>query len=91
MDSFFDTILPEPEQPAPPPAPPAARPLTADDVRQKMIDIIAALQGAMAVPFETAQLEQHKRMFPIMAMWLPDAEGQALVEAFDAELKRLSG
>ena len=89
MDSFFDTLLPEPVQPEPPVTTPA-RPLTAADVREQMVAIIAALRGAEAQPFAPDVFKKHKAMFPIMAQWLDPADGNALVGEFEAQLTRFA-
>ncbi len=65
------------------------RPLTADDVRDRMHDLIAAVRDADAMPFEAAELKKHRAMFPIMAQWLDVLEGERLVRQFEAEVERL--
>lgn len=89
VDSFFDTLLPEPVQPEPP-VTTRARPLTAADVREQMVAIIAALREADAQPFAPEVFNKHKAMFPIMAQWLDPADGDALVGEFEAELIRFA-
>ena len=89
VDSFFDTLLPEPVQPPPPAQPPRARPLTAVDVREKMVEIIDALRTAKdEVPFDAKMWKQHKAMFPIMAQWLDPEDGAMLVAEFRASAAR---
>lgn len=70
-------------------APLQARPLTADDVRDQMLAIIAALRDAKVVPFEQAVMNKHIAMFPIMAQWLAPDEGEQLVFQFGVEVERL--
>lgn len=83
METLFDKGMAEPEQPERESV--AQRPpMTADDVRQMMVDIIGALSGDDDIPYQPEQLTKHKAMFPIMAQWLPQAEGDALVEQFEA-------
>jgi len=85
MDDLFGDV-PQPERPQP--AEPR-QPLTAEDVRTRMLELIAALQGAEAIPFAPAEYQRHVAMFPIMAQWLPQDEGEQLVLAFEAEVERL--
>jgi hypothetical protein len=70
-------------------APPSPRPLTSDDVREKMLALIAVARAASAMPFEPRELQKHIAMFPIMAQWLPKEEGEQLVLQFEAEVERL--
>lgn len=88
VDSFFDHLLPEPRQPLTPP-PPQKKPLTADDVRQMMVDLIDTVRAANVMPFESAELRKHVAMFPIMAQWLDPEDGRQLVLQFEAEVARL--
>lgn len=83
METLFDKGMAEPEQPERA-APSTRQPLTADDVRQMMIDLVEALSGAAELPYNSEELRKHRAMFPIMAQWLPKSEGDALVEQFDA-------
>lgn len=85
MDELFEDV---PQRERAPPEPPRA-PLTAEDVREKMLAIVAVLREARTMPFEPQELRSHKAMFPIMAQWLSIAEGSELVEVFEAELLRL--
>lgn len=66
------------------------RPLTAQDVRERMLEIIATLREAGAMPFTPEELRSHEAMFPIMAQWLPAADGEQLLCDFMTELRRLS-
>lgn len=67
----------------------ARKPLTADDVRGTMIELIAALRNADTIPFDERDFAKHIAMFPIMAQWLPDDEGQQLVFEFERQVERL--
>lgn len=87
MESFFDTLLPEPVQ-VRPPAPPPPRPLTAGDVRQKMLDILDTLNAADAMPYAADDLKRHKAMFPIMAQWLAPDDGEDLKTRFEVAIAR---
>lgn len=83
-DMFGHVAQPE-RQPAPPPR----KPLTPDDVRARMLELIATARAADAMPFDERELERHVAMFPIMAQWLDREEGERLVLAFEAEVERL--
>ena len=65
------------------------QPLTAEDVRQQMLSVIAQLRDAEAPPFEEAVMNKHIAMFPIMAQWLEGEEGQQLVFEFEVQVQRL--
>lgn len=84
MDDLFGDV-PQPERAAPPPA----KPLTSEDVRQQMCDLIAQLRSSDEMPFAEAELKKHRAMFPIMAMWLDEDDGRQLVFAFEQEVERL--
>lgn len=84
MDDMFGDV-PQPVRPARE----QAKPLTAQDVRVRMLDLIAALRGASKIPFSPREFERHVAMFPIMAQWLPDDEGSQLCLDFEQELERL--
>ena len=83
-DLFGYTPQPEPRE-----SPPERKPLTAEDVRDKMLVLIATARSAETMPFAPRELEQHVAMFPIMAQWLPVEEGEQLVLQFEAEVERL--
>lgn len=85
MEDLFGHT-PQPERA---PAPPERKPLTADDVRQQMLDLIAAAREANTMPFGPRELQQHVAMFPIMAEWLPKEEGEQLLLDFRTEMERL--
>ena len=82
-DLFGD--VPQPERTAPP----RARPLTAADVREQMLTIIATLREADEIPYNEAAMRKHIAMFPIMAQWLEPEDGDQLVFQFEAEVQRL--
>jgi hypothetical protein len=65
------------------------KPLTAEDVREQMLSLIARLREADTIPFEAAEMNKHIAMFPIMAQWLAPEEGEQLVFQFEAEVERL--
>ena len=82
-EMFAQPLAPERAPPVQP------RPLTADDVRARMVALIDTLRGADAMPLPAAELKRHVAMFPIMAQWLDPADGEALLRAFEAEVARL--
>ena len=86
MDDDLFGDVPQPERPPPPQA---AKPLTAADIRARMLGLIAALRAADSIPFEPVEFEKHIAMFPIMAQWLPDDEGEQLRFEFEQEVERL--
>lgn len=87
MDDMND-LFGEVPQPAPPHVE-QARPLTAEDVRDRMLAIIGALRHADVLPFAPDEFKKHRAMFPIMAQWLEPAEGEQLVFQFEFEVERL--
>lgn len=85
MDDLFGEI-PQPERRI---ATEARTPLTAEDVRRMMIELIEAVRSADKIPFEKREFEKHVAMFPIMAQWLPEDEGKQLCFEFAQEVERL--
>ena len=71
------------------PEPPRKLPLTAADVRERMIALIEALRGANVIPFAADEFTKHRAMFPIMAQWLEPEDGEQLVFQFEVEVERL--
>ncbi len=71
------------------PAPHRARPLTAADVREKMVELIEAARGAATLPLDAPEWTKNIAMFPIMAQWLDADDGRQLVLQFEAEIERL--
>jgi hypothetical protein len=86
MEDLFGFI---PDQPDLLGSPPQRKPLTPEDVRAKMLGLIAAVRAAETIPFPPRELQQHCAMFPIMAQWLPEKEGHQLVLEFETEIDRL--
>lgn len=85
MDDLFGEI-PQPERQR---SAEGRKPLTADNVRAMMIQLIDALRSADEIPFEEQEFEKHVAMFPIMAQWLPEEEGEQLCFQFGQEVERL--
>lgn len=71
------------------PAPARKEPLTAADVRERMVSLIEALRGSNVIPFPADEFNKHRAMFPIMAQWLDPEDGEQLVFEFEAEVERL--
>ena len=71
------------------PEPPRKVPLTAADVRERMIGLIETLRAANDIPFAPDEFKKYRAMFPIMAQWLEPEEGEQLVFQFELEVNRL--
>lgn len=84
-----DDLFGEVTQPERAPGPEARKPLTAEDVREQMLGLIATARAANVMPFDPTELKKHVAMFPIMAQWLEPEEGEQLVLQFEAEVERL--
>lgn len=74
------------EEPAPPPPKPGHTP---ESIRALMLGLLAKIRAAEKIPWSETKLRSHTAMFPYMAEWLPDAEGEQLLMEFRAELVRL--
>lgn len=88
MDDEIDDLFGEVPQPQTAPVE-QRRPLTAEDVREQMLSLIAQLRAAETIPFEAAVMNKHIAMFRIMAQWLAPEDGEQLVFQFEAEVERL--
>lgn len=64
-------------------------PMTADDIRAELDRTLAELRAADAIPWPVRRMLETETMFPDHAARLPNGEGDALVAAFEAELRRL--
>jgi predicted secreted protein len=87
-DGHFGDLVghtPQPERPAPP----RKQPLTAADVRAKMLELIETARGAETLPLDAPEWTKNIAMFPIMAQWLDPEDGAQLVLQFEAEIERL--
>jgi hypothetical protein len=82
MDDLFGQVPQRPRE-----APEQRRPLTAEDVRHMMVDLVDTLRTSTMLPFTPEELRKHRAMVPIMAMWFEPREGAALAEAFERELE----
>lgn len=74
------------EEPRPPPPP---KKLTADDIREEMLELLAEARAAKTMPWDASDLRSHTAMFPYMAEWLKGGEGDRLLAEFKAEMDRL--
>jgi hypothetical protein len=63
--------------------------LTADDIRQEMLALLATARAASAMPWTPRELRTHTVLFPEMARWLPAEEGEQLLMDFMTEIERL--
>jgi hypothetical protein len=63
--------------------------LTADDIRQEMLALLAKARASETMPWTPRELRTHTVLFPEMAKWLPDDEGEQLLMDFMTEIERL--
>ena len=63
--------------------------LTADDIRQEMLALLAKARAAQTIPWTARELRTHTVLFPEMARWLPEEEGEQLLLEFMTEIARL--
>ena len=66
-----------------------AKKLTADDIRGEMLALLAKARAADSMPWTERELRTHTVLFPEMARWLPEAEGEQLLLEFTTEIERL--
>jgi len=69
------------------PPPPGGH--TPETIRAKMLKLIAEAKAAKSPPWPKRQVRTHMVMFPYMAEWLKDGEGEQLLIEFRHEMKRL--
>lgn len=69
--------------------PPPAGGHTSETIRALMHEILAEARGAEVVPWNARKLRSNTAMFPYMAEWLKDGEGDQLLLEFKAEMDRL--
>lgn len=60
-----------------------------DDVRDRMQGLLAQVRAADTLPWSDSDVRYYTTVFPQMANWLPDEEGERLCLAFQTELQRL--
>lgn len=63
--------------------------LTAEDIRQEMLALLAKARTAETMPWTPRELRTHTVLFPEMARWLPEEEGEQLLMEFMLEVERL--
>lgn len=63
--------------------------LTADDIRDEMLALLAKARAAETMPWTARELRTHTVLFPEMAKWLPPDEGEQLLLEFETEIERL--
>ena len=63
--------------------------LTADDIRQEMLALLAKARAAETMPWTPRELRTHTVLFPEMARWLAPEEGEQLLLEFMTEIERL--
>lgn len=71
------------------PAPEPRKQLTADDIREEMLALLAKARAADTMPWTPRELRTHIVLFPEMARWLPEPEGEQLLLEFMTEIERL--
>jgi hypothetical protein len=69
------------------PPPPGGH--TPDTIRERMHRILAEARAAETMPWTPRILRSRTAMFPYMAEWLKDGEGEQLLLDFKAEMDRL--
>lgn len=100
MDDLFGHVPQQqhslfPPEPAAPAKPrdyygtPKRPPYTVDDIREKMHALLARARAAERMPWKPRHLRSYTAMFPYMAEWLKDGEGEQLLLEFKAEMDRL--
>ena len=63
--------------------------LTADDIRDEMLALLAKARAADRMPWTPRELRTHTVLFPEMARWLAPEEGEQLLLEFMTEIARL--
>jgi hypothetical protein len=63
--------------------------LTADDIREEMLALLAKARAAEAMPWTPRELRTHTVLYPEMARWLEPEEGEQLLMEFMTEIERL--
>jgi hypothetical protein len=69
------------------PPPPGGH--TPDTIRERMHRLLAEARAAATMPWTPRLVRSHTAMFPYMAEWLKDGEGEQLLLDFKAEMDRL--
>ena len=64
-------------------------PMSVDDIRAELERTLAELRAADTLPWGVKRMLAVETMFPDHAGRLPAGEGEALVETFRAEMRRL--
>lgn len=86
-DMFGHTIQQSEMFDEPPHEPP--KKLTADDIRAEMLALLAKARAAETMPWTPRELRTHTVLFPEMARWLSEEEGEQLLMEFMTEIERL--
>ena len=73
----------------PEPAPPPFR-HTKETIRERMLGLLDRVRDAEVMPFTARDQRSHLAMFPYMAEWLKDGEGDRLLAEFRGHMERLS-
>lgn len=62
---------------------------TPETIRAKMHEILGEARAAQTMPWTPRVIRSHTAMFPYMAEWLDEQEGNQLLLDFKAEMDRL--
>ena len=62
---------------------------TADTIRVIAHAVLAEARAAQIMPWDAEKLRYHTGMFPYLAEWLKNGEGDGLMAEFKAEMDRL--
>lgn len=62
---------------------------TPETIRARMLEILGEAKAAETMPWTLRLLRSHTAMFPYMAEWLDEQEGQQLLLDLKAEMDRL--
>jgi hypothetical protein len=63
--------------------------VNAETVRAKMLAMLAQARAADSMPWPAHRARVFETIFPQMANWLPQEEGDQLLLAFETEMERL--
>lgn len=62
---------------------------TPETIRARMHELLAEARAAKVIPWTPRDLRSHTALYPYMAEWLKDGEGNRLMAEFKAEMDRL--
>jgi hypothetical protein len=62
---------------------------TPETIRARMHELLAEARAAAVIPWTPRDLRSHTALYPYMAEWLKNGEGDRLMAEFKAEMDRL--